>query len=275
MDFSDIVSKGSFWLTSRASDGLVDDFDLQGPRRATVLSTVEGSSPGAVLVHVVPDIAMEGRRHEVVLVWPLRRPSGGGRFVRVAVGPPSATSETDVMAWADGEAAASEADIPPTASERLEAGLQALERWMMLEGESSLPPDRKTADGVRLRGLFLGLKRKELEGTLADDTRLRLEDLPGWQWWTVDDVGLVERFVGEHGHLNIPPSLVVEDRRVLDVAQRLANRFVQRRESFDDTYTPPGGEPRRYADFILPEEDYARLRRLEPWEDFLRSHRMR
>ncbi|MFD6391891.1 Helicase associated domain protein, partial [Nocardia sp. NPDC060259] len=88
-----------------------------------------------------------------------------------------------------------------------------LARYAAANGAAQVPVDF-VIEGFAL-GQWASVQRGMYsKGTLSDDRRARLETLPGWSWdflserWEVW-MGLMNKFVAEHGHANVPFPYIV------------------------------------------------------------------
>ncbi|MGO9747678.1 MAG: Helicase associated domain protein [Mycobacterium sp.] len=112
-------------------------------------------------------------------------------------------------------AAAFDVRLVEKTSARWEFWYGLLEKYTA-EHETAWVPVEYVTDGYAL-GRWASVQRGlYLKGKLTDDRRDKLESLPGWSWDVLSDkwdfwIGLMNQFVAEHGHANVPiPYMVGE-----------------------------------------------------------------
>ena len=98
-------------------------------------------------------------------------------------------------------------------STRWEFWYGLLEKYIAEHGTAWVPVDYVT-DGYPLGQWASNQQGFYTKGQLTDDRRDKLESLPGWSWDVLSDkwdiwMGLMNQFVAEHGHANVPVPYMV------------------------------------------------------------------
>ena len=215
------VPSGGFAL-SASHETSVPEFESGGPRSVQFLRRASQRWPHGWVVAVDPAVPdSRGEFHSEVVLGPYReslcpdlREIEPGAYADVWVGP-AGSAETDEREWAwyVGGLARSVEDLPPTGDQVFEREFAALQTWVDRTGDPN-PRFDATIDGVEVGRLVHSLKNDQQGGGLPGDRVVRLEAIPGWEWWDSDVIDLIAKFAEREGHCDVPDGHLEDGRPV-------------------------------------------------------------
>jgi Helicase associated domain len=210
------------WFGDR-SEYETTDFDGR-LRRAVVVRELRRSPTGQtyLLVRLEPPLTLDDTVHaEVVLAERHAETSllelGDGSisvYVFEASGVDTGAAGSEVrwsgpLAWAD--VALDPANLPPTREALWEQSFAVLEAFAVREGTAQVPLD--DAEGELSLGTWVAnQKHLQAAGRLRPEWAARLEALPGWDWYSTDEFGLLAAYARREGHTDVPVDHVEDNR---------------------------------------------------------------